>query len=85
MSDFHVGVTAGVAATASPTFGALLRPVVAVLASLPKIALYPALILTLGFEHASKIALVTADAVFPILLATIKGRARWSPSWCGRR
>jgi len=74
-----VGVTAGVAATGSPVFGALLRPVVAVLAPLPKIALYPALILILGFEHASKIALVTADAVFPILLATYQGTSAVEP------
>jgi len=74
-----VGITAGVAATASPTFGALLRPVVAVLAPVPKIALYPALILILGFEHAAKIALVTADAVFPILLATYQGTSAVEP------
>jgi ABC-type nitrate/sulfonate/bicarbonate transport system permease component len=41
----------------------------------PKIALYPALVLILGFEHASKVALVAADAVFPILLATYQGAA----------
>ena len=27
----------------------------------------------LGFDHASKIALVAADALFPILLATYQG------------
>src|SRR5215470_3386305 len=74
-----IGVTAGVAATGSTAFGALLRPVVRVLAPLPKIALYPALILILGFEHASKIALVTADAVFPILLATHQGTSAVEP------
>ena len=52
-----------------------MRPLVRVLAPLPKIALYPALILTLGFDHASKITLVAADAVFPILLATYQGTA----------
>ena len=46
-----------------------------VLAPVPKIALYPALMLTLGFDHSSKIALVAADAVFPILLATYQGAA----------
>ena len=74
-----VGVTAGVAATGSRTFGALLRPVVRVLAPVPKIALYPAFILILGFEHASKIALVAADAVFPILLATYQGTSAVEP------
>jgi NitT/TauT family transport system permease protein len=33
----------------------------------------------LGFELASKIALVTADAVFPILLATYRGTSAVEP------
>jgi ABC-type nitrate/sulfonate/bicarbonate transport system permease component len=74
-----IGVAAGVTATGSTAFGALLRPVVRVLAPVPKVALYPALILVLGFEHASKIALVAADAVFPILLATYQGTAAVEP------
>jgi NitT/TauT family transport system permease protein len=57
-----------------------------VLAPVPKVALYPALILTLGFDHASKIALVVADAVFPILLATYQGAASVEPKlvWSAR-
>ena len=71
-----VGVTLGVAATGSRTVEALVKPLVRVLAPLPKVALYPAMILILGFDDASKIALVVADAVFPILLATYQGTAR---------
>ena len=74
-----VGVTLGVAATGNRAFGAALRPVVRVLAPVPKIALYPAFILILGFEHASKIALVAADATFPILLATYQGTSAVEP------
>jgi ABC-type nitrate/sulfonate/bicarbonate transport system permease component len=74
-----VGVTAGVAATGSRAVASLLTPVVRVLAPVPKIALYPAFILILGFEHASKIALVAADAVFPILLATYQGTSAVEP------
>ncbi len=74
-----IGVAAGVAATGSRTVEALLKPVVRVLAPVPKIALYPAFILILGFEHASKIALVAADAVFPILLATYQGTKAVEP------
>jgi ABC-type nitrate/sulfonate/bicarbonate transport system permease component len=74
-----IGVTAGAAATGSRAFGALLKPVVRVLAPVPKIALYPAFILILGFEHASKIALVAADATFPILLATYQGTSAVEP------
>jgi len=39
----------------------------------PKVALYPALLLLLGFDHASKVTLVAADALFPILLSTYYG------------
>lgn len=52
---------------------ALIMPLVRLLAPVPKIALYPALVLLLGYSHASKVALVMADAVFPILLATLHG------------
>jgi NitT/TauT family transport system permease protein len=73
------GVVLGLAATGSRTAGAVIAPLVRVLAPVPKIALYPALVLTLGFEDASKIALVVADAVFPILLATAQGTAAVEP------
>jgi NitT/TauT family transport system permease protein len=68
-----IGAGLGLAATGSRTVEALVTPVVRVLAPLPKVALYPAMILILGFDHASKITLVAADAVFPILLATYQG------------
>jgi ABC-type nitrate/sulfonate/bicarbonate transport system permease component len=81
-----VGVALGVAATGSRAFEAVIRPLVRVLAPVPKVALYPAFILTLGFENASKIALVVADAVFPILLATYQGTAAVEPKlvWSAR-
>jgi NitT/TauT family transport system permease protein len=68
-----LGITLGLAAAASPAVNAVVRPIVRVLAPLPKVALYPALLLLLGFGHESKIALVTADALFPILLSTYYG------------
>jgi ABC-type nitrate/sulfonate/bicarbonate transport system permease component len=68
-----IGVVVGALAGQSRAVEALITPLVRVLAPVPKIALYPAFILVLGFEHASKIALVAADAVFPILLATYQG------------
>lgn len=74
-----IGVTLGVAATGSRAVGAFVRPIVRVLAPVPKIALYPAFILILGFEHASKVALVAADALFPILLATYQGTSAIEP------
>jgi ABC-type nitrate/sulfonate/bicarbonate transport system permease component len=81
-----VGVTLGLAAASNRWAEALIRPLWRVLAPVPKIALYPALVLLLGFEHASKIALVVADAVFPILLATYQGTAAVEPKlvWAAR-
>jgi NitT/TauT family transport system permease protein len=70
-----LGVSIGVAAAASPAINAVVRPIVRVLAPLPKVALYPALLLLLGFNHESKITLVAADALFPILLSTYHGAA----------
>jgi ABC-type nitrate/sulfonate/bicarbonate transport system permease component len=68
-----LGVGIGLAAVASPAINAAVRPLVRVLAPLPKIALYPALLLLLGFGHESKIVLVAADALFPVLLSTYYG------------
>jgi NitT/TauT family transport system permease protein len=81
-----VGVTLGVAATGSKTFESVIKPLVRVLAPLPKVALYPAMVLILGFDDASKIALVVADAMFPILLATHQGTAAVEPKlvWSAR-
>lgn len=68
-----LGISIGIAAAASPAINAVVRPIVRVLAPLPKVALYPALLLLLGFGHGSKIMLVAADALFPILLSTYYG------------
>lgn len=68
-----LGVAIGLAAAVSPAINAVVRPIVRVLAPLPKVALYPALLLLLGFNHESKITLVAADALFPILLSTYYG------------
>ncbi|MCK9907753.1 ABC transporter permease [Microbacteriaceae bacterium K1510] len=81
-----LGVAIGIMAVGSHTVGAVVKPLVRVLAPLPKIALYPALVLTLGFDHSSKVALVVADALFPILLATYQGAASVDPKlvWSAR-
>src|SRR5207245_9043352 len=68
-----VGVAVGLAAAASPAINAVVRPIVRVLAPLPKVALYPALLLLLGFGHESNITPVAAAALFPILLSTYYG------------
>ena len=68
-----LGVSIGLTAAVSPPVNAAVRPLVRVLAPLPKVALYPAFLLLLGFGHESKIMLVAADALFPILLSTYYG------------
>jgi ABC-type nitrate/sulfonate/bicarbonate transport system permease component len=68
-----LGVALGIAAAVSPPVNAVVRPLVRVLAPLPKVALYPAFLLLLGFGHESKIMLVIVDALFPILLSTYYG------------
>ncbi|MBX3540538.1 MAG: ABC transporter permease [Chelatococcus sp.] len=81
-----LGIAAGVLATGSKLFASFLLPLVRVLAPVPKIALYPAFTLTLGYDDASKIALVIADALFPILLATYQGTSAVEPklAWSAR-
>ena len=81
-----VGVGLGILAAGSRGVAAIVQPLVRVLAPLPKVALYPAFILTLGFDHSSKIALVAIDAVFPILLATYQGALAVEPKlvWSAR-
>ncbi|MDR3466079.1 MAG: ABC transporter permease [Xanthobacteraceae bacterium] len=68
-----LGIGIGLMAAVHRGVDAVVRPLVRVLAPVPKVALYPALLLLLGFDHASKIALVVADALFPILLSTYYG------------
>lgn len=72
-----IGVVAGM--VMSQAGEAVLGPVVKLLAPIPKIALYPAMVLVLGFGHASKVALVVADAAFPIMLATFHGARSVQP------
>jgi NitT/TauT family transport system permease protein len=81
-----LGVALGLLGATNRVAGAAIRPLVRVLAPIPKIALYPALVLSLGFDDASKIALVAADALFPILLATYGGAAAVEPKlvWSAR-
>jgi len=81
-----LGIGIGIAAAGSRAVAAAVTPLVRVLAPVPKVALYPAFVLTLGFEHSSKIALVVADALFPILLATYQGATAVEPKlvWSAR-
>lgn len=77
VSGFAIGLAVGLSlallAIVSANARMLLNALVKLLAPIPKIALYPVLILVLGFGHGSKIALVAAEAAFPIYLAAYQG------------
>jgi len=81
-----VGVTAGLLASQSRLGSAILQTFIRVFSPVPKIALYPALILLLGFDHAPKVLLVAADCLFPILIASYQGACRVEPKllWSAR-
>lgn len=90
LSGFGIAVVVGVGlaliGASNRYVGNVLRSTVRLLAPIPKIALYPALILIFGFDNMSKIILVFVDAVFPILLATYQGILRVEPKliWSAR-
>lgn len=64
-----LGIALGILAAQNRVGGMIFDPLVRVLGPLPKIALFPAFLLLLGFEDAPRIALVLIDAIFPIMLA----------------
>jgi ABC-type nitrate/sulfonate/bicarbonate transport system permease component len=80
-----VGVSLGIAAVGSPLIGAILRPLVRVLAPVPKIALYPVFILTLGFDHSPRSRWCSPMRCSRSCLQPIRARSRSSRSWSGRR
>lgn len=87
-AGFFIALVLGVLLGLGMALGgeAVLAPLVRLIAPIPKIALYPALVLLLGFGHASKIGLVVADAVFPLMLATFHGVRSVQPKlvWSAR-
>lgn len=78
---FTIALVAGIALGLAMSQGGepWMSPLVRLLAPVPKIALYPIMVLLLGYGHASKVALVVADVVFPILLATFHGARSVQP------
>lgn len=77
VTGFAIGLGIGTVLALLAVSGAFIQTVVnafvRILAPLPKIALYPVMILILGFGHESKIALVATEAAFPVYLATWQG------------
>jgi len=83
------GVIIGIGASLFRPTRKIVEILIGLLAPLPKIAIYPALLLTLGFDNAPKIALVAIDAMFPILIATfqavqlVNSKLLWSAAAMG--
>ena len=74
-----VGVVVGTAIGTVGPVRASVRPLVSFLFPVPKIALYPALLIIFGLGSGSKVALGFLEAVFPILLATAAGTSQVAP------
>jgi len=67
------GWLAGILLGSAPRVRTLLDPIVAVFHPLPKISLYPLLLLLLGFGEAPKIAIVAIATFFPLFVNTLHG------------
>jgi len=84
-----LGTAIGVASAQGGIGEQILEPLMRVLAPIPKIALFPALLLLFGFDHLSRIILVLIDAIIPVLLAAYYGaravdeRLLWSARSAG--
>ncbi|MFI0351175.1 ABC transporter permease [Actinomadura sp. 9N407] len=74
------GVTLGLLMGRVRAVRLMFRPVVSFLFPTPKVAIYPALVILFGLGTASKVAMGFAEAVFPILLATVAAASRVEPA-----
>lgn len=68
-----VGIPIGLLMGASRVVDAIISPYVWAMASLPRVALMPLLILILGFSDAARLTLVFLSAVFPIVINCMAG------------
>ncbi len=67
------GVIFGVLLARVRALDAMLEPLVAATYPVPKLALFPLLVLILGFGAASKVAMVAIECAYPIILTTYAG------------
>lgn len=75
-----VGIPFGLLMGASRVVDAIISPYVWAMASLPRVALMPLLILILGFSDAARLTLVFLSAVFPIIINCMAGVKTVDPS-----
>jgi ABC-type nitrate/sulfonate/bicarbonate transport system permease component len=67
------GWLAGIVLGSAPRARIVLDPVIALFHPLPKISLYPLLLLLLGFGEAPKVAVVAIATFFPMFVNTLQG------------
>jgi ABC-type nitrate/sulfonate/bicarbonate transport system permease component len=75
-----VGVPLGLLMGTSRIVDAILSPYVWSMASLPRVAIMPLLILILGFSQTAELALIFLSAVFPIMINCMAGPRTVEPS-----
>ena len=75
-----IGVPLGLVLGASRTMDTILSPYMWTMASLPRIALVPLLILTLGFGNKMQLTIIVLSAVFPIAINCWAGVKTVDPS-----
>jgi ABC-type nitrate/sulfonate/bicarbonate transport system permease component len=75
-----IGVPLGLLLGASRTFDTILSPYMWTMASLPRIALIPLLILILGFGQSMQLTIIVLSAVFPIAINCWAGVKTVDPS-----
>ncbi len=75
-----VGVPLGLAAGTFPRFNAIIAPYYWSLNSMPRLAIWPLLVLWGGFSIKVKVILIFISAIMPILINTIAGVATVDPA-----
>lgn len=75
-----VGIPLGLIMGASKVVDAIFSPYVWAMASLPRVALMPLLILILGFSDSAKFTLIFLSAIFPIIINCMAGVKTVDPS-----
>lgn len=68
-----LGSACGIACARNPTIDAALHPIFSFLYPVPKLALYPVVILVFGLGPASKVVQVTLECFFPIFVQMYAG------------
>jgi ABC-type nitrate/sulfonate/bicarbonate transport system permease component len=68
-----VGVPLGITMARFAVVRSLMEPLLSLGFPIPKIGIYPVLIIFFGVLHFSKIALIFIEAAFPIIMATFNG------------